>query len=178
MKWQRITGTVLIALCGLALIGSASAKFAQVPSVVTQMNAFGFQGKLQLIATGEALSAVLLLVPRTRSIGLQLVSGLLGGAIATHMQHGQPYVGPAVLLLVVWLYLAAMSKEFFVRQWLRRCHLERGSGSWFGARNERDPEACGRPAERHRARAGVFDHDAVDRHRQRCSSSDRYLPGS
>jgi DoxX-like family len=103
MKWQRIAGTVLIALCGLALIGSASAKFAQVPSVVTQMNAFGFQGKLLLIATGEALSAVLFLVPRTRSIGLLLVSGLLGGAIATHMQHGQPYVGPAVLLLLVWL---------------------------------------------------------------------------
>jgi hypothetical protein len=103
MKWHRIAGTVLIALCGLALIGSASAKFAQVPRVVTELNAFGFQGKLLLIATGEALSAVLFLVPRTRSIGLLLVSGLLGGAIATHMQHGQPYVGPAVLLLLVWL---------------------------------------------------------------------------
>jgi len=103
MKWQRIAGTVLITLCGLALIGSASAKFAQVPSVVTQLNAFGFQGKLLLIATGEALSAVLFLVPRTRSIGLLLVSGLLGGAVATHMQHGEPFVGPAVLLLLVWL---------------------------------------------------------------------------
>ena len=50
-----------------------------------------------------SLGALLLLVPPTRSVGLLLVSGLLGGAIATHMQHGQSYVGPAVLLVLVWL---------------------------------------------------------------------------
>ena len=103
MKWHRTAGNVLIFLGGLALIGSASAKFARVPQVVSELNGFGFQGKLMLIATGEALSALLLLVPPTRSIGVLLVSGLLGGAIATHMQHGQPYVGPAVLLVLVWL---------------------------------------------------------------------------
>src|SRR3989442_6587077 len=31
MKWHRMAGNVLIFLGGLALIGSASAKFAQVP---------------------------------------------------------------------------------------------------------------------------------------------------
>ena len=103
MKWHRTAGNVLIFLGGLALIGSASAKFAQVPQVVSELNGFGFQGKLMLIATGEALSALLLLVPPTRSIGVLLVSGLLGGAIATHMQHGQSYVGPAVLLVLVWM---------------------------------------------------------------------------
>lgn len=103
MRWHRIAGKVLIVLAGLALIGSAGAKFAQVPPVVAELNGFGFQGKLLLIASGEALSALLLLIPVTRSLGLLLVSGLLGGAIATHMQHGQSYVGPAVLLLLVWL---------------------------------------------------------------------------
>ena len=103
MKWHRTAGNVLIFLGGLALIGSASAKFAQVPQVVSELNGFGFQGKLMLIATGEALSALLFLVAATRSLGLLLVSGLLGGAIATHMQHGQSYVGPAVLLVLVWL---------------------------------------------------------------------------
>ena len=103
MRWHRTAGNLLIVLAGLALIGSASAKFAQVPQVVAELNGFGFQGKLMVLATGEALSALLLLVPLTRSLGLLLVSGLLGGAIATHMQHGQSYVGPAVLLLLVWL---------------------------------------------------------------------------
>ena len=103
MNWQRTIGKVLIGLGGLALLGSASAKFAQVPQVVGELNGFGFQGKVRLLATGEALSALLLLVPRTRAIGLLLVSGLLGGAIATHMQHGLSIVGPAVLLLLVWV---------------------------------------------------------------------------
>ena len=103
MKWQRTAGNVLIFLGGLALIGSAGAKFAEVPQVVSQLNGFGFQGKLMLIATGEALSALLFLLPPTRSIGVLLVSALLGGAIATHMQHGQSYVGPAVLLVLIWL---------------------------------------------------------------------------
>ncbi len=103
MKWHRTAGNVLIFLSGLALIGSAGAKFAHVPQVVGELNGFGFQGKLMVIAAGEALSALLLLVPRTRSMGLLLVSGLLGGAIATHMQHGVSLVGPAALLVLVWL---------------------------------------------------------------------------
>ncbi len=103
MKWRRTAVNVLIVLAGLALLGSASAKFAQVPQVVSELNGFGFQGRLMLIATGEALSALLFLIAATRSIGLLLVSGLLGGAIATHMQHGQSYVGPAALLMLIWL---------------------------------------------------------------------------
>ncbi len=90
MKWHRMAGNGLIFLGGLALIGSAGAKFAQVPQVVSELN-------------GEALSALLFLVAATRSLGLLLVSGLLGGAIATHMQHGQSYVGPTVLLVLIWL---------------------------------------------------------------------------
>src|SRR5439155_1316314 len=88
MKWHRTAGNVLIFLGGLALIGSASAKFAQVPQVVSELNGFGFQGKLMLIATGEALSALLLLVPPTRSIGVLLVSGLLGAAASFKISLG------------------------------------------------------------------------------------------
>src|SRR5438046_6143547 len=57
MKWHRTAGNILIFLGGLAIIGSAGAKFAQVPQVVSELNGFGFEGKLMLIATGEAVSA-------------------------------------------------------------------------------------------------------------------------
>src|SRR5439155_22244796 len=88
---------------GFAITRSAGAKLASIPKVGWQLNRFGFQGKLMLIATGEALNTLLFLVPPTRSIGVLLVSGLLGGAIATHLQHGQSYVGPAGLLVLIWL---------------------------------------------------------------------------
>lgn len=101
---RRITGNVLIVLGGLMLIGSAGAKFAHVPKVVTELGAMGFDGnKLMLIAILEILSALLFLIPVTRSFGLLLVSSFLGGAIATHMQHNQPIVQPSFVLFLIWL---------------------------------------------------------------------------
>ena len=95
-KTRRITGNILMFLSGLMLLGSAGAKFAHVPQVVEQSAALGFMGsRLTFIAILEVTSALLFLIPLTRSIGLLLVSSYLGGAIATHMQHGQPFFGPA-----------------------------------------------------------------------------------
>ena len=101
---RRITGNVLIVLGGLMLIGSAGAKFAHVPAVVAQLGAMGFDGsRLMFIAVLEVVSALLFLVPLTRSAGLLLVSSFLGGAIATHLQHGQPIIQPSFVLLLIWL---------------------------------------------------------------------------
>ncbi len=100
---RRIAGNFLIFLGGLVLIASAGTKLAHVPPVVTQLNSWGFEGsKLTLVATLEISSALLFLVPPTRSIGLLLVSSYMGGAIATHMQHGQSYLLPAILLSLLW----------------------------------------------------------------------------
>ena len=101
---RRITGKVLIALGGLMLIGSAGTKFAHVPAVVTQLGAMGFYGnRLMFVAVLEVVSALLFLVPVTRSAGLLLVSSFLGGAIATHLQHGQPIIQPSFVLILIWL---------------------------------------------------------------------------
>ena len=101
---RRITGNVLMVLGGLMLMGSAGAKFAHVPAVVTELGAMGFYGnRLMFIATLEVISALLFLVPYSRSIGLLLVSSYMGGAIATHVGHGQPFLQPAFVLALLWL---------------------------------------------------------------------------
>lgn len=101
---RGITGNALIFLGGLMLVGSAGAKFAHVPKVVSQLGAFGFEGnKLMLIAALEVVSAILFLVPQTRPFGLLLVSSFMGGAIATHLQHSQPSLQPAIVLSLLWL---------------------------------------------------------------------------
>jgi hypothetical protein len=103
-KRRRITGTALVVLASVMLIGSAGAKLAHVPKVVTELGAMGFDGnKLIFIATLEILSAVLFLVPVTRSIGLLMVSSYMGGAIATHVGHDQPLIQPAMVLVIFWL---------------------------------------------------------------------------
>ena len=101
---RQIFGKVLVNMGGVMLIGSAAAKFAHVPQVVSQLGAMGFDGgRLTFIAVLEVVSAVLFLVPFTRSLGLLFVSSFLGGAIATHLQHGQPIVQPAFVLSLIWL---------------------------------------------------------------------------
>jgi hypothetical protein len=104
-RGRRITGNILVFLFGCVLVASAVSKFVQVPGVVTQLAGLGFDGiKLPFIATLEIASGVLLLVPKSRSIGLLLASSYLGGAIAIHVQHDQwvKAMNPAVLLFLIW----------------------------------------------------------------------------
>lgn len=102
-KRRRIAGTVLISLASIMLIGSSGTKFAHLPQVVNVLGPMGFDGsRLMIVAFAELVSAVLFLVPITRSLGLLLVSAFMGGAIATHMQHGVPVAQPAIFLALIW----------------------------------------------------------------------------
>ena len=93
-----------MSIVSFLLAGSAIAKLAHITDVVRQLNAFGFDDhKIVLIAAGEIASAILLAIPRTRSLGLLFVSAFLGGAIATEFQHAGPVAPPAILLAIVWV---------------------------------------------------------------------------
>ena len=103
-KTRRIIGTTLIVVGGVLLLGSAGAKLAHVPQVIAQMSSVGFSGeKVAFVAILELCSALLFLIPATRAAGLLMVSSFLGGAIATHLQHGQPILPPSIMLTVLWL---------------------------------------------------------------------------
>ena len=54
------------------------------------------------IGAAEIISAILLLIPRTSSVGILLVSSFWGGAIVSHMSKNDGYVIPAVLLVMCW----------------------------------------------------------------------------
>jgi hypothetical protein len=100
---RRFAGMVLIAVVVLALVGAATAKFLGVAAITTQLTSFGFsRGWIIALGVIELASAVLLAIPRTRALGLLLITGFLGGAIATHIQHGQSPAQPAVLLALGW----------------------------------------------------------------------------
>ena len=101
---RKITGNILVFLGALMLLGSAGAKLAHVPKVVSQLGAMGLDGsKLTFIALLEVVGALLFLIPLTRAAGLLVVSAFLGGAIATHLQHDQSIIQPSFVLFVIWL---------------------------------------------------------------------------
>jgi hypothetical protein len=83
---RRIAGMALIVVVVLALVGAAAAKFLGVPAITTQLTGFGFSSEwIIVLGVIELASAVLFAIPGTRALGLLLITGFLGGAIATHI---------------------------------------------------------------------------------------------
>jgi hypothetical protein len=99
--WKTIGGRVLHGLVAGIMILAGSAKvFGFFPS--EEVAKLGLSLPIQVIGAGELASAVLLLVPRTASLGLLLTSGFWGGAICLHVSKAEPFVLPAAFLLVTW----------------------------------------------------------------------------
>lgn len=102
-KIRKITGWILTGLLGALFLASASAKFMKLKDVVEGFAKLGLSDQTTLIATGEALSAILFLIPITHPLGVLLLSSYMGGAILAHMSHGESYVSQSVILLLIWL---------------------------------------------------------------------------
>jgi DoxX-like family len=106
-KTRKIAGWVLASLLFALLLMSGVMKILASGSsdseVVKSIIKYGLEGKIILIATGELASALLFLIPKTSSLGTLLLSSHFGGAIATHMEHGEAYFSVVVILLLVWV---------------------------------------------------------------------------
>ena len=92
-----IAGWVLHALVGgLLLFAGAGKAFKLVPQMVEGVEKLNMNPTL--IGAGALASAILLLIPRTMSIGLLLASSYWGGVICVHMIQKDSYTGPAIFL--------------------------------------------------------------------------------
>jgi hypothetical protein len=101
---RRRAGNVLIGFVSAVLVFSSVTKFVGLAPVVAQLTGFGFTRPwITLIGLIELATGLALILPRTRALGLLLVSGFFGGAIATHIQHGELPIPPALLLALCWL---------------------------------------------------------------------------
>src|ERR1700688_4705212 len=101
-NWKMIGGWVVHGLIAGMMILAGSAKVLGLfpPEEVAKL---GLSLPIQVIGAGELVSAVLLLIPRTSSLGLLLASGFWGGAISLHISKAQPFVMQSVFLLIVWV---------------------------------------------------------------------------
>ena len=101
-NWGKIAGLVLHVLIGGLMIFAGSAKLLGLfpPEALAK---HGLGDQIRLIGAGEVLTALLLLIPRTSSLGILLASSFWGGAICIHMAHGEPYVFQAVMLALTWV---------------------------------------------------------------------------
>ena len=109
-------------LPALALIASAGMKLAKVPAVQEGFAHLGWPASVVFgLGLVELACTVLYLVPATSVLGAILLTGYLGGAIATHSRIGEPFIGPLVLGVLVWggLYLRVPQLQALIPRLLR-----------------------------------------------------------
>jgi len=101
------TGRVLSALVTAFLLFDVSLKLLHPPMVVEGTAKLGFPESSILVTAIVLLgSLVLHLVPRTAVLGAVLLTGYLGGAVATHLRVGDPVfshtVFPVYVGVLIW----------------------------------------------------------------------------
>jgi hypothetical protein len=55
--------------------------------------------------TVEIICVILYAIPQTAMLGAILLTGWLGGAVATHVRAGEPWFFPVIMGVIVWLGL-------------------------------------------------------------------------
>lgn len=102
------TARVLAALLILFLLVDGGGKVMRFAPYVEGTAKVGFPAS-SLVPLGLVLIAATLLyaIPRTAVLGAVLLTGYFGGAVATHVRMGQPFVFPLVFGVITWacLYL-------------------------------------------------------------------------
>ncbi len=103
MLWA---GWIASTLPVLLLLMSAGFKFAKGPEVQQGMAQFGYpEGVILGLGITELACTVLYVIPRTSVLGAMLLTGYLGGAVATHVRVGDAFLTPIVVGVLVWLGL-------------------------------------------------------------------------
>ena len=111
-KKRLITSYVLTTLVALFLAFDVVLKVLRLAPAVQGTTQLGYPvERVFVIGVIELICLVLYLVPRTSVSGALLLTGYLGGAIATHVRVGSPLLGytlfPIYVAVMVWggLYL-------------------------------------------------------------------------
>lgn len=90
-KAARWTGWFLTSLTGLFLLMDSGIKLVMAPQVVESMRTLEYPVVYaRTIGIIEVVILVLYLTPRTATLGASLLTGLLGGAVATHLRLSDP----------------------------------------------------------------------------------------
>jgi len=105
MVW---TGRILSALPVLLLLFSASGKLMRVPQVTGGFTHLGWPASIALaVGILELSCTIIYVIPRTAILGAILLTGYMGGAVATHVRIGEPFILQVMVGVVAWagLYL-------------------------------------------------------------------------
>lgn len=103
MLWA---GYIASALPVLMLLASGVMKLLKPADLVTEFARLGWDEHLAFyLAIVEIACTVVYVIPRTAILGAILLTGYLGGAVATHARIGDQFFPPIIFGVLVWLGL-------------------------------------------------------------------------
>ena len=111
-RMRLVSSYILTAFAGLFLVFDTVVKLLKLPSAIQGTTELGYPASTVIwIGLIELICLTLYLVPRTSVLGALLLTGYLGGAIATHVRAGSPLLShtlfPIYIAFLLWggLYL-------------------------------------------------------------------------
>lgn len=103
-KSSNLIYWVLTGIVSLIFIGSAFGKFFANEEALKMAASFGLDAKTNtILGIVELLSLILFVIPRTGILGTLLLAAYMGGAIATHLEHGQSIIAPCIIQTILFL---------------------------------------------------------------------------
>lgn len=95
---------VLVLVAGVMLLAGSGKLFGFAPEEVTKgLEESRLKDDMLLVGIAEVVSAILLLIPRTWSLGILLTSAFWGGAIVAHLAKDDSFAIPAMFLALAWV---------------------------------------------------------------------------
>lgn len=112
---SKIVGWALSYLIAAFLIfASAMGKFVKWEGKEQMFSQLGYSTELMFkIGIVEAALAILFVIPRAGFLGAILLTGYLGGATATHVRVGDPFLVPILTGMFVWISFGLRRPEVF-----------------------------------------------------------------
>ena len=114
-KWRIWTGRVLSAAPALLFLVNGTISMFKPPFVVEGTLQMGYpESTIVGMAVVLVASTLLYVLPVTSALGAVLLTGYLGGAVATHVRVGDPWsniVMPIVFATVIWAGLWLRSSQ-------------------------------------------------------------------
>jgi hypothetical protein len=101
-------------LVALVIIMGACMKLTSASQLVEIYSKIGLLPYLRALGVTELLFTGIFLYPRTMRIGLLLLTGYFGGAMAVELSHGTVFIFPATILVFAWIGAYLRDRSLFL----------------------------------------------------------------
>ncbi|MCX6264222.1 MAG: DoxX family protein [Bacteroidetes bacterium] len=106
-KLYNILYWVFTVLIAFVFAGSAFGKLIGQEAALQKAAEFGITKTAYFyLGVIELIALVLFIIPRTALLGFLLLAAFMGGAIASHLEHGESVIAPCIVQIILWLVAA------------------------------------------------------------------------